>query len=104
MTSSISPLSYLDPSAYQSLTPLAAAGSAESSSVSGSPGQTADNSGLVQLQAMQQQGDLQAYLSNSVAAALLQPTASGGPDSATLIDNMLQQVLGAYNSSPASSA
>jgi len=34
----------------------------------------------------------------------LQPTASGGPDSATLIDNMLQQVLGAYNSSPASSA
>ena len=98
MASSISTLSYLDPSAYESLAPQPAPNSATGSAAASDAGQ-AGNGGLVQLQAIQQQGDLQAFLSNSAAAALLQPSAAatGDVDSTTLINNMLQQVLGAYN-------
>ena len=80
MASSISPLSYLDTSAYQSLPPTSSTASA------------------AELHAMQRQGNFQAFLSDSMAAALLQPAdgASSGTAADTLIDNMLQQVLGAY--------
>jgi len=99
MASSISPLSYLDPSAYTSAIPQPAANPATSDAAAASDSsQTSGPSAVVQLQALQKQGDLQAYLSNSVAAALLQPApGSSSTDSATLINNMLQQVLGAYN-------
>jgi hypothetical protein len=57
------------------------------------------------VQALQQQGNFQAFLSDSMAAALLQPAdgASSGTAANTLIDNMLQQVLGAYQTQSASS-
>jgi len=92
MASSISALSYLDPSANQ-LQPV----SLPSTSTSGA---SSGVSATAELQAMQSQGDLQAFLNNSVAAALLQPpsTTSTATDATTLINNMLQQVLGAYQS------
>lgn len=95
MASSINALSYLDPSAYQGAVQPPATTSTEA----GGTAQTTDTGGLLQLQALQRQGELQAFLSNSVAAALLQPTpqTSGSVDSTTLIDSMLQQVLGAYH-------
>lgn len=83
MASSISPLSYLDPT-WQSLAP---------SSSSNAP-----VSATTELQALQKQGDFQEFFNDSMAAALLQP-ASGidsGTAPATLVNNMLQQVLGAY--------
>jgi hypothetical protein len=90
MASSISPLSYLDASAYQSLPPTSSAASAA--------GASAGVSATAELQAIEQQGNFQAYLSDSMATALLQPAdgASSGTPANTLIDNMLQQVLGAY--------
>jgi hypothetical protein len=58
----------------------------------------------MQLQALQRQGDLKAFLNNSVAAALLQPTTAGGStDSTALINSMLQQVLGTYQTQSNSS-
>jgi len=102
MASSVSALSYLDPSAYQGAVQPAST----TSTGSGGSAQTSDTGGLIQLQALQQQGELQAFLSNSVAAALLQPTpqTSGSVDSTTLIDSMLQQVLGAYNAQASSNS
>jgi hypothetical protein len=97
MASSISPLSYLDTSAYQSLPPL-------SSSASKS-GAVAGVSMSAQWQAMQQQGDLSEFLNDSMAVALFQPTGdtTTGASANTLVDNMLQQVLGAYQAPSASS-
>ena len=97
MASSISPLSYLDTSAYQSLPPT--------SSTASAAGASAGVSATAELQAMQHQGNFQAFLSDSVGAALLQPAdgASSGTAANTLIDNMLQQVLGAYQTQGASS-
>jgi hypothetical protein len=99
MASSISPLSYLDTSAYQSLTPTSSAASAA--------GASAGVSATAELQALQQQGNFQAFLSDSMVTTLLQPAdgASSGTAANTLIDNMLQQVLGAYQtqSTPGSS-
>jgi hypothetical protein len=96
MASSISPLSYLDASAYQSLTPLSSA-----SAAGAGPGVSA----TAELQAMQKQGDFQAFFNDSVAAALLQPAdgMNSGTSANTLIDDMLQQVLGAYRTPGASS-
>jgi hypothetical protein len=95
MASSISPLSYLDASAYQSLTP-SSSGSAAGASAAVSP--------TAQLQALQKQGDFQSFLNDSIAAALLQPVDGGSSGTAanTLINNMLQQVLGAYQTNPGS--
>ncbi|MGA3076364.1 MAG: hypothetical protein ABSG56_22055 [Bryobacteraceae bacterium] len=97
MASSISPLSYLDTSAYQSLPPT--------SSTASAAGASAGVSATAEVQALQQQGNFQAFLSDSMAAALLQPAdgASSGTAANTLIDNMLQQVLGAYQTQSASS-
>jgi hypothetical protein len=97
MASSISPLSYLDTSAYQSLPPL--------SSSSSTSGAVAGVSTSAQWQAMQQQGDLSQFLNDSMAAALFQPTGdtTTGASANTLVDNMLQQVLGAYQTPSASS-
>ena len=97
MASSISPLSYLDTSAYQSLPPT--------SSTASAAGASAGVSATAELQAIQQQGNFQAFLSDSMAATLLQPAdgASSGTAANTLIDNMLQQVLGAYQTQSASS-
>jgi hypothetical protein len=97
MASSISPLSYLDASPYQSLPPL--------SSSASSSGAVAEVSTLAQWQAMQQQGNLSEFLNDSLAAALLLPTgdSNSGASANTLVDNMLQQVLGAYQAPSASS-
>lgn len=90
MASSISPLSYLDTSAYQSLPPTTSSASAAGASTGISP--------TAQLQALQKQGNFQSFLNNSIAVAVLQPIdgASSGEAANTLINNMLQQVLGAY--------
>jgi hypothetical protein len=88
MASSISPLSYLDASPYQSLFPTTS---------------TATEAGLsavsptAEVQALQKQGNFQAFINESVVASLLEPDGTtGGTAANTLIDNMLQQVLGAY--------
>ena len=97
MSSAINPLSYLDPAAYQSMAP------ASSNSITASTtSQTDGASATSELQAIEQQGNFQAYLNDSVAAALFQPVTgmdNSGASSATLIQNMLQQVLGAYQAS-----
>ena len=99
MASSISPLSYLDASAYQSLPP--------SSSTASAAGASAGVSATAELQAIQKQGDFQGFMNYSVAAAVLQPAngINSGTATTTLVNNMLQQVLGAYQtqSSPGSS-
>lgn len=98
MATSISALSYFDPSAYQSAAvPSALSGPADTRT----SGQTSGPAALAQIQAMRRQGNFQAFLNNSVAAALLQPTTAGSNvDSTTLVNSMLQQVLGAYQSDP----
>jgi len=96
MASSISPLSLLT-SAYQSagVQPPAAPTVSTTSD-------TTDNavSPTSEFSAMEKQGQLQAYLNNSVALDVLQPSgqvSGAAPNSTTLIQNLLQQVLGAYN-------
>jgi hypothetical protein len=91
MASSVSALSYLDPSVYQSLFLQ----SAKSTNVS------EPNTGVsptAEMQALQQQGNFQSLFNGSVAAALLQPATGmdSGTAMTTLVNNMLQQVLGAY--------
>ncbi len=90
MASSISPLSYLDGSSYQSLNPASSSATAA--------GASSPVSATAELQAIQKQGNMQAFFNDSMAVALLQPAngISSGMSSNTLIDNMLQQVLGAY--------
>jgi hypothetical protein len=90
MASSISALGYLDTSSYRSLPPVSSSATAAGSS--GGVSATAE------LQALQQQGAFQSLFSNSAAAALLQPAdgVNSGTAVNTLINNMLQQVLGAY--------
>jgi hypothetical protein len=97
MASSISPLSYLDASLYQSLAPTSPSATAA--------GASTGVSATAEMQALQQEGGFQAFFNESMAAALLQPAdaASSGLASSTLISNMLQQVLGAYQSSGTSS-
>jgi len=89
MASSISPLSYLDASAYQSLTPSSSASTA---------GASTGVSPTAELQALQKQGDFQAFFNDSIAAALLQPDngVNSGTATTTLVNNLLQEVLGAY--------
>jgi hypothetical protein len=98
MASSINPLSYLDASAYQSLPP--------SSSSASAAGASAGVNATAELQAFQTQGNFKAFLNDSVASALLQPAdgTSSGTSANTLIENMLQQVLGAYQTSNAGSS
>ncbi|MGA2737397.1 MAG: hypothetical protein ABSG65_08090 [Bryobacteraceae bacterium] len=90
MASATSPLSYLDASAYQSLPPASSSASAA--------GASAGVSATAELQAMQKQGDFQAFFNESMASALLQPAngVNSGTPATTLIDNLLEQVLGAY--------
>jgi hypothetical protein len=97
MASSISPLSYLDSSAYQSLPPTSSSASAA--------GASAGVSATAEVQALQKQGNFQSFFNDSIAAALLEPAdgVSGGMAANTLIDNMLQQVLGAYQAQGTSS-
>jgi len=98
MASSISPLSYLDASPYLSLAPTSSAASAA--------GASTGVSATAELQAMQSQGNLVSFMNDSLAAALLQPAdgTSSGTAANTLINNMLQQVLGAYQTPSASSS
>jgi hypothetical protein len=92
MASSISPLSYLN--AYQSL-PTSSSSSASSANTG--------VSATVELQAFQQNGNLQEFLDDSMAAAILQPSSlNSGTAASTLVNNMLQQVLGAYQAQGAS--
>ena len=89
MASSISPLSYLDASPYLSLPPTSSAAKSANTGVSATS----------EVQALEHQGGFQAFLSDSMATALLQPADSvttTATDANTLINNMLQQVLGAY--------
>ena len=88
MASSVSALSYLDPAAYASTAPASPSTTTSSGGVSAT----------AQLQAIQQQGDLKSLLNNSLAAAVMQTTAGvdSGTAMSTLVNNMLQQVLGAY--------
>lgn len=108
MASSINALSYLDPTSYQNIVPSSVSTTAGSSGSAPSTGVSA----TAEIQAIESQGDFEAYLNNSMALALLQPAGTTDPattDSATLISNMLQQVLGAYQTqtmpaTPASSS
>jgi hypothetical protein len=86
MASSISPVSYLN-SVYQSLP------ASFSASAAG-----AGTSSTAEWQALQTQGDLKGFFNDSVAAALLQPAngINSGTAASALVNNMLQQVLGAY--------
>jgi len=102
LASSINALSYVDPSAYQSTAaPSALSDPADTSASS----QTSPPSATMQFQAIERQGALQAFLNNSVAAALLQPTllqpttAGSNTDSTTLVNCLLQQAIGAYQTS-----
>jgi len=97
MASSISPLSYLNASVYQSLPPT--------SSTANAAGASAGVGATAELQALQKQGNFQAFFSNSLAAALLQPAdgMNSGTATTTLVNNMLQQVLGAYQTHGTSS-
>jgi hypothetical protein len=90
MASSISPLSYLDASAYQSLPPA--------SSSAAVAGASAGVSATAELQALQKQGDFQAFLNQSIGSAPLQPAdgVNSGTPANTLINNLLTQVLAAY--------
>ena len=91
MASSINPLSYLDPSAYSN--PTTALPSTSST------GDTNGVSSTAELKAIASQGDFKSFLNDSLAAALLQPAdVSSGMAASTLINNMLQQVLSAYQS------
>jgi hypothetical protein len=92
MASSISPLSYLDAGSYQSLT-----------SSAGAAGANAAVSASAELQALQQQGDFQQFFNESIAGSLLQPSngVNSGAAASTLIDNLLEQVLGAYQTQSA---
>jgi len=97
MASSINPRSYLDPSAYSNPTPAL-------STSTTSTGETNGVSSTAEIQAIAAQGNFQSFLNDSLAAALLQPSdVSSGASSSTLINNMLQQVLGAYQSQMTSS-
>jgi hypothetical protein len=99
MASSLNALSYLDPSAYQNVAPSSTTSAADITGAGSSSAPGAGVSATAEIQAIESQGDFQAYLSNSMALALLQPasaTNSTTTDSATMISNMLQQVLGAY--------
>jgi hypothetical protein len=102
MASSVSPLSYLDASAYQSLFPASSAASAAGASAAVSPTAV---SPTAEVQALQKQGSFQSFLNESVVATLLQPSDGGSSGAAanTLINNMLQQVLGAYQTQSAGS-
>ncbi|HUE23956.1 MAG TPA: hypothetical protein VMQ86_19915 [Bryobacteraceae bacterium] len=98
MASSISPLSYLDASAYQSLPP--------SSSAASAAGASARVSATAELQAMQKQGDFQSFFNESMASTLLQPAdgINSGTPATTLINNLLEQVMGAYQTQSAPGA
>ena len=87
MASPISPLSYLNTSPYLSL-PATSTGSAAGTAVSAT----------AEFQALQKQGDFQSFMNNSIAAALLQPAdgINSGTTTTTLVNNMLQEVLGSY--------
>jgi len=97
MASSISPLSYLDASAYQSLPPISSSASAA--------GASAGVSATSELQALQKQGDFREFVNDSMAAALWEPATgiNSGFAPSTLVNNMLEQVLGAYQT-PSSNA
>jgi hypothetical protein len=107
MASSLNALSYLDPSAYQNVAPSSTTSAA---AITGAASTSATGTGVsatAEIQAIESQGDFQAYLSDSMALALLQPastTNSTTTDSATMISNMLQQVLGAYQTQTAPAA
>jgi hypothetical protein len=103
MASATNALSYLDPSAYQNIVPSSTTSASAASSSVPSAGVSATD----EIKAMESQGDFQAFLSSSMALALLQPagtTDSATTDSATLVTNMLQQVLSAYQTQTAPAA
>lgn len=97
MASSISSLSYLDPSAYQS--PVSTAATTPATA----PG--AGVSATAEVKAIEQQGNFKSFFNDSLAAALLQPATgvNSGTPATTLINNMLQEVLGAYQAQTNSS-
>jgi hypothetical protein len=96
MASSVSALSYLDPAAYASTAVPSASTTTESAG---------GVSATAQLQAIQQQGNLNAFLNDSLATAVMQTTAGidTGTAMTTLVSNMLQQVLGAYHAQSSTS-
>ncbi len=98
MASSISPLSYLNASPYQSLFPTSSTASTADTAEATSP--------TAEVQALQKQGNLQGFINESVVATLLQPAdgASSGTAANSLMTNMLQQVLGAYQAPGTSSS
>jgi regulatory protein YycI of two-component signal transduction system YycFG len=98
MASSISPLSYLSTNVYQSLPAVTTSGAVSSASSGVSP--------TAEVKALQQQGNFQNFFNNSLAVALLQPdssTTSSGTDANSLVNNMVQQVLAAYQTTTAQS-
>jgi len=74
-----------------------------------SPSSTTQSTGVdpkAELQALQQHGNFQSFLNDSVAASLLQPAngVDSGTAMTTMVNNMLQQVLGAYQTQMSSAA
>lgn len=71
---------------------------AVSQTASGSDEQSTGVSAAAQMKALQKQGDFQSFFNNSVASALLQPAdaVNSGTAMSTLVNDMIQQVLGAY--------
>lgn len=93
MASAVSSLSYLDPLAY-----LAAMPSMTNRNRVNSSNPNAAVSATAEVNALQKQGNIKELLNNSVAAALLQPAngVDSGTAMSTLVNSILQQVLGAY--------
>ena len=85
MASSVNPLSYSDPSVY--LNPSAS-----------STSQMSANSPAADSPPLNRQTNFQSFMADAIAAARIQPTdgVNSGTAQTTLVNNMLQQVLGAY--------
>jgi len=95
MASSINPLSSLYSSATQSTATLLGLPSTTSTDTNEL---TTGVSATAETQAMLQQGNFASALNNSIAVALLQPSSAlnSGFSPTTLVNNLLQQVIGAY--------
>jgi hypothetical protein len=101
LASSISPESVLN-NAYQNAGLSVPATASDSTSVGSTDSNSGAESGVSatsQITAIERQGQLQAYLSSSVVLQVLQATGANigaAPNLTTLINDMLQEVLGAY--------
>jgi len=100
MSSAVNPLSYLYTSAYQNTAILFGNSSAAASTTAPTTGVSPTG----ELQAMETSGAFASFLNNSIAVATMEPATgvNSGMSAATLVNNLLQQVLGAYSTPTAS--